>query len=187
MSNHSTKGSLPKWRFWLPLLLQLSMVVLIPARQALTFATGTTIYLQTAPVDPYDLLRGRYVTLGYTVDRRSTLEELPGWSPELSTPGILYLRLVPPEPSQDPTQPWRAIGVSRDMPKDLKPEEKALQGWFNGWQLKFGIEEFFIPEAVGDALEEDIRRYPEATRAEVKVDPWGRAALVGLWVRDRQY
>ncbi|MEN9261903.1 MAG: GDYXXLXY domain-containing protein [Thermostichus sp. HHBFW_bins_43] len=188
MSNPSAKGSLPGWRFWLPLLLQLGIVVLIPARQALTLATGTTIYLQTAPVDPYDLLRGRYVTLAYALDRRSALEELPGWSPELlSTPGILYLRLAPPEPEEDPTQPWRAVGVSRDRPKDLTPEEKVLQGWFNGWRLEFGIEEFFIPEAIGDALEEDIRRHPEATRAEVKVDPWGKAALVGLWVEGRRY
>ncbi|MFS8838863.1 GDYXXLXY domain-containing protein [Synechococcus sp. R6-5] len=184
-SNLSQKGSLPKWRFWLPLLLQLGIVLLIPARQALTLAVGTTIYLQTAPVDPYDLLRGRYVALGYVVGRRSTLEQLPGWSPELETPGILYLRLAPP--AGEPTQPWQAIGVSREMPKDLQPEEKVLRGWFDGQQLKLGIEEFFIPEAIGDALEEDIRRYPEATRAEVKVDPWGKAALVGLWVGEHRY
>jgi uncharacterized membrane-anchored protein len=73
------------------------------------------------------------------------------------------------------------------MPKDLQPEEKVLRGWFDGQQLKLGIEEFFIPEAAGDALEEDIRRYPEATRAEVKVDPWGKAALVGLWVGEHRY
>ncbi|MFS8854197.1 GDYXXLXY domain-containing protein [Synechococcus sp. H55.7] len=185
MSNLFKKGSLPQWRFWLALLLQLGIVLLIPARQALTLATGTTIYLQTAPLDPYDLLRGRYVTLGYVVDRRSTLEQLPGWSSELDRPGILYLRLAPS--GGDPTQPWQAIGVSRDMPKDVKPEEKVLRGRFDGWRLKFGIEEFFIPEAVGDVLEEDIRRYPEATRAEVKVDPWGKAALIGLWVRERRY
>jgi uncharacterized membrane-anchored protein len=183
VSTPSPQGSLR--RFWLALLLEVGLVALVPARKALTLATGTPIYLQIAPVDPYDLLRGRYVALSYTVAQFSTLEKLPGWSPELSRPGILYLRLAPP--NGDPAQPWQAIGISRDRPKDLQPAEVALQGWFDGWQLRFGIEEFFIPEALGDVLELEIRRNPETLRAEVKVDPWGQAALVGLWVGEQRY
>lgn len=167
------------------LLLQVSLVALVPTRKALTLATGTPIYLQIAPRDPYDPLRGRYVTLSYTVAQLSTLEKLPGWFPELGKPGILYLRLAPP--AGDPSQPWQAIGISRDRPGELQPTEVVLQGWFDGWQLRFGIEEFFIPEALGDVLELEIRRNPEALRAEVKVDPWGKAALVGLWAGERRY
>ncbi|MFS8886083.1 GDYXXLXY domain-containing protein [Synechococcus sp. H70.2] len=175
------KGSL----FWLALLLQVSLVALLPTRKALTLATGTLIYLQIAPRDPYDPLRGRYVTLSYAVAQLSTLKKLPGWSPELRKPGILYLRLAPP--AGDPAQPWQAVGISRDRPRDLRPGEVVLQGWFDGWQLRFGIEEFFLPEALGEVLEEAIRHRPETLRAEVKVDPWGKAALVGLWAGERRY
>ena len=178
-------GSLPRWRFWLALLLQVGLVAAIPARKALTLATGTTIYLQVAPVDPYDLLRGRYIALSYTLAQSPELEKLPGWSPELSKPGILYLRLAPP--NGDPARPWQAIGISRDRPRELQPKEVVLQGWFDGGQLRFGIEEFFISEALGDVLELEIRRHPETLRAEVKVDPWGQAALVGLWVGEQRY
>lgn len=181
MSPPFLKGSL----FWLALVLQVGLVGLVPARKALTLATGSPIYLQIAPLDPYDPLRGRYVALSYTVAQLSTLEKLPGWSPELAKPGILYLCLAPP--AGDPAQPWQAIGISRDRPKDLQPAEVALQGWFDGWQLRFGIEEFFISEALGDDLEPEIRRNPETLRAEVKVDPWGQAALVGLWAGKRRY
>ncbi len=181
MSPPFLKGSL----FWLALALQVGLVGLVPARKALTLATGTPIYLQIAPLDPYDLLRGRYVALSYTVAQLSTLEKLPGWSPELAQPGILYLRLT--TSGGDPAQPWQAIAISRDWPKDLQPAEVVLQGWFDGRQLRFGIEEFFFPEALGDDLELEIRRNPEILRAEVKVDPWGQAALVGLWAGKQRY
>ncbi len=172
-------------RFWLALLLQVGLVGLVPARKALTLTIGTPIFLQIAPRDPYDLWRGRYVTLSYAVAQLSALKKLPGWSPEFAKPGILYLRLAPV--GGDPARAWQATGISRDRPRDLQPGEVALQGWFDGWQLKLGIEEFFVPEALGEALAEAIHRNPEALRAEVKVDPWGQAALVSLWEGERRY
>lgn len=68
----------PQWRFWLPLALQALLITAVPARDAYTMANGTPVVLQTAPVDPYDLLRGYYQTLRYRISDRNVLAELPG-------------------------------------------------------------------------------------------------------------
>jgi len=176
----------PSWLvIAMPLLFQGMIVLAIPSQKAYTLATGTTIFLETVPVDPYDLLRGRYVTLDYAVAQWESLETLPGWSPSLSAQGAVYLTLKPGATEQDP---WISTAISGEFPKTVPPGHQVIQGRWRGWRgLDFGLSQYFIPEAIGDGLEADLRANPTAGRAEVKVDPQGRSALVQLWVQDRNY
>ena len=165
----------------------MAIVLAIPAQKVMTITTGTTVYLQTVPVDPYDLLRGRYVTLNYEIAQRSLLETLPGWSDDLATRGQdLYVVLRPPADPQA-REPWQAIAVSDIPPDVIEPGHQLIKGTWRGWRLDLGLGAYYIPESIGDALEDDIAENREGTRVEVKVDRRGKTALLGLWVEDREY
>jgi uncharacterized membrane-anchored protein len=169
----------------LPLLFQGMIVFSIPAQKAYTLTTGTTVFLQTVPVDPYDLLRGRYVTLDYAAAQSETLEKLPGWSSELQEKPVVYLTLKPGEGMRDP---WIPVGIHSQFPETIPPGYQVIQGRWRRWGgLDFGLSQYFIPEGIGDGLEADLRHHPQAARAEVKVDAQGKSALVQLWVEDRSY
>ena len=57
-------NKIPARNFWLALGVQLLLLASVPAKAIYTLNSGTTVFLQTAPVDPVDLLRGYYQTLG---------------------------------------------------------------------------------------------------------------------------
>ncbi|GAB4212349.1 MAG: hypothetical protein OHK0012_06470 [Synechococcales cyanobacterium] len=174
----------PWLRLGIPLLLQMGILVTIPAPKAYTLATGTPILLQTVPVDPYDLLRGRYVTLDYRIAQPETLQKLSGWSSELYDQPYIYVTLTPGSQASDA---WIPMAVSAQKPLSLAANQQVIRGqWLYG-RLDFGLGQYFMPEDIGDPLEADLRRFPDEARAEVKVDRHGGSALVNVWVQDRRY
>lgn len=186
---------LPSWRLWVPLLFQAILIVAVPARDAYTYATGKPITLQTAPVDPYDLLRGYYQTLSYDISSPDVLRSLPGgewFNRPQGQSGQFYVVLEAPAQSDAvPPQPWQPVRVSGDRPTDLASNQIALQGDYNGWAITYGLESYYLPEDQRDAINADISQVQmqerEAFVVDVKVDAGGNAVPVGLWVRDRNY
>ena len=203
VSPQASPQRLSPWPLLLPLLFQLAIVASIPLPQALIRATGNTVYLATRPVDPYDLLRGRYVTLDYAIERTDALKSLPGWrSPDDlieskgSYPENIYIILAPeraptaeqPSESNPPPIVWQPIEVAYELPQNWSRDRQALRARYQpGGLLDIGLTQYFIPEAIGDDLEADIRAHREDTVVEVKVNRRGEAALTGLWVEDRRY
>lgn len=69
--------------FWLAVVAQVAVLVTVPLPKALTLRSGRTVFLQVAPVDPYNVMSGYYATLSYDVslpwafypDMRRTPEE----------------------------------------------------------------------------------------------------------------
>lgn len=195
------------WRFTLAIAFQLAIVLSIPAPKAITIATGNTIYLATRPVDPYDILRGRYVTLEYAVEQSFEIADLPGYLSKEQLeethgelPDRIYLIMekraieTGERDSNAPTRAvsaWDAVRVAYRLPQDLDEHQQILASKLSFHSSRVwidaGLGQYFIPEAIGDALEEDIRQHQEATLVEVKVDRRGNAALVGVWVEDREY
>jgi uncharacterized membrane-anchored protein len=53
--------------------------------------------------------------------------------------------------------------------------------------IRYGIEEFYIPEAQRYSIAEDLSRNVDKARVEVKVDGGGHAALQRLIIEDRIY
>ncbi len=184
------------WRLAVPLTVQVVLILAIPARSAYVFATGTTVVLQTVPVDPYDLLRGYYQTLSYDISQVDTLQQVPGGQ-DLFDPSRLsesfpfYVILEPPAAATMPPQPWRPVQVVRERPEQLTARQQVLRGEYRAWQVVYGLETYYMPEAEREAINEDIqtvqRSEPEAFRVEVKVSRDGSAVPVSLWVSDRNY
>jgi uncharacterized membrane-anchored protein len=186
---------LPIWRLWVPLLFQAVLIIAVPARDAYTYVAGRSITLQTAPVDPYDILRGYYQTLSYDVSNIETLRSLPGgdWFNQFQEqPMSFYVVLEPPEQADaTPPQPWKPVRISGDRPTDLTANQVAMQGQYDGWGITYGLETYYMPESRREEINTDINQVQwedrEAFVVDVKVDRGGNAVPISLWVRDRNY
>ncbi len=203
---------LPAWRLWVPLLLQIGLIAAVPATAVYTFITGKTVVLQTAPVDPYDFLRGYYQVLRYDISDLTNLQKLPGWK-DLPTektpcpPGIVcpknthnlkpqtsfYVILEAPKTATNPGRPqaWKPVRVSLENPANLPANQIAIKGKYDGWQMKYGLETYYMPEDEREKVNQEIseaqRKQRQSFLVEVKVDKTGHAVPVSLWVRDRNY
>jgi uncharacterized membrane-anchored protein len=184
---------IPQRNFWVAMGAQFALLSTIAAPAIYTLSTGTTVYLQTAPVDPYDLLRGYYQVLNYDISDRSKLAKLPGgeiFNDKQSKTGEFFVTLVlPSTPGQQAAQP---IAVSATRPTNLPNGRIAIQGTFNkdsGWRsgISYGIEKFYMPEAQKDTVNNDVGRNPRKLLVEVKLDSNGHPVPVGLWVGDKSY
>jgi uncharacterized membrane-anchored protein len=185
---------LPGWRLWVPLLFQAMLMVAVPAQDAYTFATGKTVVLQTAPVDPYDFLRGYYQTLGYDISSVQNLSKLPGGDLLKDTfVGEVYVVLeAPPASNTTPPKAWKPVRVSRDRPTNLPANQIAIQGKSEGWRIVYGLETYYMPEDQRNQVNQDInqiqqRQGSRAFVVEAKVDGSGNSVPVSLWVRDHNY
>ncbi len=190
VSEATAPQPLPKWRFWVSLLLQSALIMAVPAHSAYTYATGKTVVLQTRPVDPYDLLRGYSQTLSYQISDSQTLSKLPGG--EQIKSGSFYVVLeAPANNNANPPAPWQPVWVSRDRPTNLPANQVALKGDWDPWRATYGLEAYYMPEDQREQINQAIRQTqsqsPQAFVVEVKVDAGGHAVPMSLWVRDRNY
>lgn len=183
----------PVWRFWTPLVIQMALLVSVPAQSAYTYATGQTVVLQTRPVDPYDFLRGYSQTLSYDVSDASMLSKLPGGLIFTNgpSPKVFYVVLQKPDTSPSPRPAaWKPISVSVDKP-ELTADQVALKGETTQWgQIRYGLESYYMPEDRRNELNqtiEQVRQQPESFVVEVKVDKGGHAVPVSLWVKEQNY
>jgi uncharacterized membrane-anchored protein len=184
---------IPHRNFWLAMVAQFALLSTIAAPAIYTLTTGTTVFLQTAPVDPYDVLRGYYQTLNYDIADRAKLAKLPGGtilSDEKAQPGEFFVTLaLPSTPGQQVAQP---IAVSATKPTNLPTGQIAIQGIHttrSGWrnELSYGIEKFYMPESQKDTVNNQIGRNPRKLLVEVKIDSNGHPVPVSLWVGNNSY
>ena len=202
--------SLPAWRFWLPLVIQLGVLIAIPSQDAYTYAVGTTIVLETRPIDPYDFLRGYSQTLSYQISDPDTLRSLPGGD-VLQAPRsgqIFYLVLEKPEKSENtlpkvspseqsstqenPPSFWQLIRVSETRPHPIAPDQVILQGKVDRYgSLEYGLERYYMPADRREQLSTEIGTVQwsdsDQFRVEAKVDDRGNAVPVSLWVSENRY
>jgi uncharacterized membrane-anchored protein len=95
--------------------------------------TGTDVVLKTLPVDPFDPIRGQYLTIRYEVS------ELPAL-PDTLAGETVYVKITP-----DAQGIWRADGASTEMPADgtyLRSTVERTDG--ETMYLVFGIEQYFF-------------------------------------------
>jgi len=201
-TNEETR-SLPLWRFAVPLLLQIGLVLVPPAQSVYTHVTGKTVVLQTIPVDPYDLLRGYSQTLSYDISRLENLKKLPGWqelrkqqksknADYLDSGTQLYVVLeAPPEGTKQPPLAWKPVRVSGSRLNSLPANQIALKGNASGNSIRYGLETYYFPESqqqeINQAINLSQRRPMRSLVVEIKVDDRGNGVPVSLWVRDRNY
>lgn len=157
----------PGARTWIVLgsvlLAQLLMAMLAVLPQLSPRVSGTQIQLRVAPVDPIDPFRGAYVALSYP--------DLPDASAtdwrDSDERGLAYVPLV-----QDGAV-WVGGPVQRSDPGGL-----YLRCNDDSWQLRCGIESWFVGQSEARAIEQQMLN--SGAIATVRVDRWGNASIVEL-------
>ena len=157
--------------FILAVFVQLLILAMVPAKQVYTRMAGKLITIETAPVDPYDIMSGYYVTLSYKISQA-------GGSSRPS--GKVYVVL---EESDDGI--WSDVSVHDKWPEKIDADQIVIKGKGERWRIKYGIERYYIPEKGRENIERQVRNNRQATKAQIKVDRFGNAALIRLIVKDQ--
>ncbi|HEU4507252.1 MAG TPA: GDYXXLXY domain-containing protein [Pyrinomonadaceae bacterium] len=168
--------------FIVAVIIQILILVAVPARKVFTRVTGKTVVLKVQPVDPYSILSGYYATLGFDISRVDAFQNARAMLQEYSEGDWVYAIV---EQGDDGT--WKPISLERELPANLPHNRAALLGRINRGAIRYGIEEFYIPEAQRVRIADDLSRNVDKARVDVKVDSAGHAALERLRIEDRVY
>ena len=190
----NNKIKIPLWRFIVPFLLQLIVILSIPSQSFYTYAFGETIVIQTRPVDPYDVLRGYSQTLRYDISDLNELKQLPGGK-DLEQAKTFYVILKAPESQdQQPPLPWIPSKIRIEKPQNLPDNEIAIAGTVeNSRWANYGLETYYMPENIREQINREIRQLQQQSNrersfvVEIKVDAQGNAIASSLWIGDRNY
>jgi len=147
---------------------------------------GREITMPVQPLDPRDLFRGDYVTLGYDI---STLTKAK--APTAKLDGLLRGSTAFVTLTSQPGGEWSVSGVSEDFPAQVPASDVVLKGRVkSAWaradgsektlNVRYGIETYFVPEGTGRDLESKVREHK--IEAIVAVGADGTAAIKGLVV-----
>ncbi len=124
-------------------------------------ATGTGVELKLMPVDPFDLIRGQYLTLRYEI---GTIPE-----PYNFTEGTTVYVVL----KKDGDEIYRPASYSEQMPQVVEGQV-VIRGTSHVNWIEYGIESYFIER--GAVLKEQMTD----VTAYVKILPDGRASIVEL-------
>ena len=163
----------------LAVVIQTGVLVAMVAMKQWTLTTGTPVVLETKPVDPRSLFRGDYVRLNYAISNLSVLA-LQG-DQEFERYGTVYVLLRRDAPY------WQPVSVHRERPP-VPANHVAIKGEVRRFYNKqisarYGIENYFIPEGEGRALERPRRG--EKISIVVAVDRFGGAGIKSVLVNGK--
>ncbi len=141
-------------------LFQLFILVAMILGRTVPYLHAQTVLLRVEPVDPRDMFRGDYVTLGYAINRAPGRQFEAGQS--------VYVTLVPDADGRH----FRAGQFLAGPPTSGVFIRGTAQG--NGW-ANFGIESFYVQEGTGHDYENAVQN--RRLWAEVALDRHGNPAL----------
>ena len=152
------------------------------AKQQYTLNTGELVVLKTTPIDPRSLFRGDYVRLNYDISRLSSVS-FPVLS-QLKHNDAVFIAL------EKKGEFWETVDVFESMP-DSSSEMVVLKGhvvmplWRTGsggdeLTVKYGVENYFVPEGEGLALEQ--LRNQDKVSMQIAVDSFGNAGIKAVLV-----
>jgi uncharacterized membrane-anchored protein len=158
-----------------------------------TLNSGTPVILETAPIDPRSLFSGDYVRLNYTISTL-TLDPLAG-DKEFKRHDTVYVVLQAAEPYATP------VSAHHQMPQ-LASGQVALKGeveyasntrWnqqtrqlepVKNLSVHYGIENYYVPEGSGRALERPVDNARVSVR--VAVDRFGGAGISAILLNGKE-
>ncbi len=162
--------------------LQTLALVGMVAMKQWTLQTGTPVLLKTEPIDPRSLFRGDYVILNYAISNlaQGTLAGDDGF--ERHDPIHVLLR--------EDTPYWQPVSLHRERP-EVPPGHVAIKGevLYSGSMMvdgarsatvRYGIENYFVPEGEGRALEQPAE--DEEISILIAVDRRGNAGIKAVLV-----
>jgi uncharacterized membrane-anchored protein len=133
-----------------------------------TLATGTTVLLKAAPVDPRDIFRGEYVMLEYNITRIKS-EGLHLGSNQQQTVFVVL---------EKGDKYWEEAGIYLDKPSlygnqiFIKGEADYFDEFKDEYHVSYGIESYYVEEGLGRAFEQ-ARNF----EAQIKIDRFGNAVI----------
>jgi len=167
--------------FAVAVLAQFVILAVAPAEKIMIRAEGRVVTLRTRPVDPYDVLRGYYMTLSYEVS------EPPGFSAKDEERGARKYTVI--AAGEDGV--WSAVSCGYEPPAELAEGQALLKGRVTlsrrDGPIVYGIEKYFVPEETRREIEDAIRGQQQRIRVDVAVDSDGDAAVLRLHVGDKVY
>jgi uncharacterized membrane-anchored protein len=142
---------------------QLFILVAMILGRTVPFVGARTVLLRVEPVDPRDMFRGDYVTLGYDISRTPAGKFEPGQS--------VYVALVP------------EVGGRHYRAGEFLAEPPASGVFIRGTaqvhgRATYGIESFYVQEGTGHDYENAVR--DRRLWAEIALDGRGTPALERL-------
>jgi len=167
----------------LVVVLQTAALMGMVAIKQRTLATGREIVLKTAPIDPRSLFRGDYVRLNYVIGSLD-YADMEG-DKDFDRHDRVYVMLREHEDG------WKAVSIHREMPAH-GPESVIIRGevqysgiWTgsetrDGINIRYGIENYFVPEGEGRALERPAEN--EKISILVAVDKNGDSAIKAVLI-----
>ena len=168
--------------FGAAVLLQCGLLMLMVVDRVQILREGREVTLQTRPVDPRDLLRGDYVTLGYDISQLQA-GALAG-QPMAERNPIVFVKLAP-----DANGVYQPVSVHAE-PVTVAAPEVLIRGrvayscgstsriFCDKLTIRYGLESYFVPEGEGRKLEQ--ARNQQKLRIVAAVLPSGRAAIKRL-------
>ena len=171
-------------------LIQTAVLGYMVESRASILRNGVDVRLKTAPVDPRDLLRGDYVTLGYAI---STIDRsiIVGETPKAAGRQTMAVRLVPgadglwsaSQASFAPLPEQPGSVVVRTLPFDYYPgaDGAVPETIF----VSYGIERYYVPEGEGRVLEEARNAQALEVAARVSLGPAGCRSGRSCWTASR--
>ena len=129
-----------KIAFWATVAGQIILLLAFISVKENTLRTGTSVLLQTVPVDPLSLLQGEFVVLDYEI--ANIADKIPN-----SRQGdTIYIQLL-----EDADGVWRGIAYTPNKPD---ADRVFIKGTVTRpGRLEFGIDTYFIPEGTGRIIE----------------------------------
>ena len=155
-----------------------------------TLNTGTPVLLETQPIDPRSLFRGDFVRLNYTISNLKP-SELEG-DDHFQRHEKIYVEL------QQQGKYWQAFAIHRIKPTNSSivlrgkvqrinehlwnPETEKSEEIIN-LRVKYGIENYFVPE--GEGLELERRDNNQIVDIRVAIDTFGKPGIKEVLVNDQ--
>ena len=175
------------WLFAVVGLVQVAAIAFMVGDRMMILRSATEVLLKTRPIDPRDLLRGDYVTLGYDITSldAGALKNTPSGGKG----SAVYVKIAP-----DAEGYYKAVSVHRE-PVPLAAGEVLIRGramigadcgddnnrtFCESLQLEYGLEKFFVPQGEGRAIES--ARNDGKVAVVAAVTSGGRAAIKRLLI-----
>ncbi len=132
-------------------LLGLVLVLVVVTRNIIKYenhlATGDTVLLALAPVDPRGFMQGDYMTLSYALERDvfAALNRDPGSYPT-NEQGYVIVAL-------DNNKVAQFVRLAANQPKNLASNEMAIHYRIRNGAMQLATNAFFFQEGHGEAFE----------------------------------
>lgn len=170
----------------------LALLSMIAMRQW-TLNTGTSVILETVPIDPRSLFSGDYVRLNYKISN-IRVDEISG-EREFKRHDCVYVLLKEGDPY------WQPVSIHHNKPAAptghvaIKGEVNYINDFFwdqetrksekgKNINVRYGIESYFVPEGKGRGLERP--KEGEKVAILVAVDKFGTAGIKSLLVNGKE-